>query len=460
MRRPRAALATLTETREDFRKRREPYVREELAALGWLRESVTVLESEPLSTSIQVRDFAVKVRASEAQALIVHLPVWTDPVLTLRLAALVELPMLLLGNRRPETSSMVGLLGAGGALDQSGFAHHRVFDQHRSEEKRRVLAFLRAAAAAEELRGQTLGLFGGRSLGIATASADPAQWQRLFGVDIEPLEQQEIVGLAGTLPEGEVERHLGWLTQRAGEVQFGGSFTPAGLERQVRSYLATRRLAAQRGLDFVGVKCQPELSDGYASQCVAHLLMNGRHDADGEKPAVVHACEADADGALTMQILHLLSGGLPAALLDVRWLDTASGVWTLANCGAIPASFAATAQDGTGLGGVRLVPHVFGRGGGGALPMVVAPQQVTLARLCRRSGEYWLAVVPGQVEERNAAQLANTTAAFPQAFVKTLAGEDFLQVFGSNHLHMVSGDWVPELESFCRLKQIACRRWG
>ena len=37
MNRPQVALATLIETREDFRRQREPYVREELEALGWLR---------------------------------------------------------------------------------------------------------------------------------------------------------------------------------------------------------------------------------------------------------------------------------------------------------------------------------------------------------------------------------------------------------------------------------------
>ena len=76
-----------------------------------------------------------------------------------------------------------------------------------------------------------------------------------------------------------------------------------------------------------------------------------------------------------MQILHLLSAGQPVALLDIRWLNFATGVWTLANCGAAPAAFFATAGDPTGLSAVHLVPHTFGEGGGGALPAVVAPQR-------------------------------------------------------------------------------------
>jgi L-fucose isomerase-like protein len=92
-------------------------------------------------------------------------------------------------------------------------------------------------------------------------------------------------------------------------VCLGEGLTALAVERQVRSYLATRRLAAEHGFDFVGVKCQPEMSDGYVTQCVAHLLCNGTEDADGAQPILVHACESDLDGALTMQILHLLSGG-------------------------------------------------------------------------------------------------------------------------------------------------------
>jgi len=350
---PLIALATVIETREDFRRMRLNYVREELTALGWLRESAAVLESEPLGGAEQTRAFARKAREAEAQALIVHVPVWTDPILTIKLHNLLELPLLLLGNGRPETSSTVGLLGAGGALGQIGIPHQRVFDHRAPVEQRRVLAFIRAAVAAGALKGQTLGMFGGRSLGIATASADPAQWQQLFGIDIEPRDQLEIIESAGRLPADEVQRHMQWLCERVGEVRYGGSFTRAGLERQLRSYLATRQLAVREGFDFVGVKCQPELSDGYASQCVSHLLMNSLADADGDKPSIVHACEADADGALSMQILKHLSGGRPTALLDIRCREADDGVWTLANCGAIPSTFAATQEDPSGLSAVR-----------------------------------------------------------------------------------------------------------
>jgi L-fucose isomerase len=218
-------------------------------------------------------------------------------------------------------------------------------------------------------------------------------------------------------------------------------------------------LIERQGLDFVAVKCQPELSDGYVSQCVAHMLLNGIVDAEGPKAPIVHACESDADGALTMQILHLLSGGKPAALLDIRWLNPDTGVWTLANCGAMAASFYATPEDPQGLSALHIVPHVFGRGGGGALPAVVAPQAVTLARLCRKAGEYWMAILAGHTEYAGREELMRTTQAFPQAFVRTSAGMDFLTQFGSNHLQMVSGNYVDALIAFCRQAGLRWQVW-
>jgi L-fucose isomerase len=282
---------------------------------------------------------------------------------------------------------------------------------------------------------------------------------RIFGVDIEPVDQAVIIERARSLPVAEVDRHIRWLTERLGEVRFGGSFTPEGLARQVRGYIATERVAAERGFDFIGVKCQPELSDGYASHCLCHMLMNGSVDAEGEKPPMVHACEADVDGALTMQILQLLAGGNPVSLLDIRLFDRDSGVLTLANCGAMPAAFAADAADPSGLSRVGMVPHSFGQGGGAALPFVAAPQEVTLARLCRRKGEYWMAVIKGEVERREPESLSRTTAEFPQAFVRVPAARGFFAEYGSNHIHMVGGDLREELLHFCVLAGIEHREW-
>ena len=460
MDKPKLALAHLVESRPDFYTLRESLVREEILSLGWLRDLYSPIESGEISSNRLVEDFSRYLQSENPDALIVHLPIWSEPVFTVKLASSNSLPVMLLGNSRPDTSSLVGILGAGGALDQIGRDHLRVFDHRDNLGRRQVSDFFQAAVALRRLRGQTLGLFGGRSLGIFTTVSDPAQWQRIFGVDIVQIDQAEIKDRAEILPDNEVARHLDWFVSKLGGVKYGGLFTPEKLERQVRSYLATTQLTQELGLDFIGVKCQPEMSDGYVSQCVAHMLMNGTEDAQGPKYPTVHACESDADGALTMQILNLISGGKPAALLDIRWFDAQNNHWILANCGAVAASFMSTPTDPSGFSSIQAQPHVFGAGGGGAFPAVMKEQPVTLARLCRKNGEYWMAILEGEIQSQEAADAQKVTPAFPRAIVKTSAGADFLNVFGSNHIHLVSGNFAEQLAIFCRLAGIRCQIWN
>lgn len=456
------ALATVADSRSDFYERRKLLVEEEISQLDWLKEEthVQVLKSPVIRSHHEVIDFAEKSRSFGAQTLIIHIPIWSDPILSIQLANEIPLPILLLGNSRPETSSIVGLLGAGGALHQIGKEHQRYFDHNKEENRQSIMSIPRAVAIRNKLRGQKIGLFGGPSLGIFTANVDAVQWQKMFGIDVEYIDQLEIIQRAESLSKDEVDKYSSWLHDKLGAIKFSGLFTPEAFDRQVKSYIATKQLVKDHKLDFLGVKCQSELSDGYSSQCVSHMLMNGNLDSEGDKNPVVHACESDADGALSMQILHLLSDGKPTALLDIRWFNHDTGTWILANCGAMAASFFATENDESGLSSIKMGEHVFGKGGGGSLPAVVTKQTVTLARLCRKDGEYWMAIIPGEVKEADQSELSLTTSAFPQAHIRSTAGESFLQEFGSNHIHMVSGEYSQDLITFCNIIGISYKIWN
>jgi L-fucose isomerase len=456
----KVALAHVTDSRLAIFSKREPAVKEEIQSLKWLGKEYKVIESDVLNSINDIESFAEKANIFGVQSLIIHVPIWADPIFSIKLHNHIPVPVLLLGNSRPDTSSLVGVLGAGGALDQVGCQHFRVFEHSSEKSLKMIHSFIRACGTIQSLKGQTLGLFGGKSLGIFTANVDPAQWQKLFGVDIEILDQHDIISEAENISLEHVEQEKMWLTKNLGNVAFSGVFTSSTFEKQIRSYLATKILVNKNNLDFVGVKCQPELSDGYVTQCIAHMLMNNRFDSNGKKEAIIHACESDADGALTMQILHLLSEGKSASLVDVRWFDEKEKTWTLANCGAIACEFFATDADPIGLKQLEATQHVFGKGGGGAYPGVVAPGKVTLARLCRNNGVYWMAIILGDVESRKRSDLAKTTASFPQAFVRTNAGIDFAEVYGSNHIHMVKGDFTEELIIFCKLIGIDWRIWN
>lgn len=455
----KVAIATIADSRADFFKIRKALIEEEVNGLDWIRNEFDCIESEIINNEENLKNFIDLIKFSGAKALIIHIPIWAEPAYASKLCSSIKLPVMLVGNNRSDTSSMVGLLGAGGALDEIGYPHIRIFNNNDIEAKGRVIAFIRAVAVIEELKGQTLGRFGGRSLGIITADIDPSQCMKLFGINVETIDQMEIIEEAEAIASSEIDNAMDWFLGGLGEIRYNAIFTEKSLEKQVRSYLATVKLAEKYKFDLVAVKCQPELSDGYVTQCVTHMLMNGTQDNYGGKASMVHACESDANGALTMHILKLLSGGKATALLDVRWFNKASGIWTLANCGALPLDFYGNKEGLEGIAAVNAVPHIFGTGGGGAMAGIAKSGQVTLARLCRKNGEYIMTIVASFIEEVDEEERAKTTYAFPKAFIKITEIEAFLDNFGSNHIHMIYGDFTEELVMYCRLMKMNYKVW-
>jgi L-fucose isomerase len=278
-----------------------------------------------------------------------------------------------------------------------------------------------------------------------------------FGVGVSMLDQCEIVKRAASIDAATVRRHMDWICGRA-SVVLGPDFPEDAFERQVRSYIALRQLTEEYGAAFIAVKCQRELSDGYVCQCVGHLLMNGSEDADGKKKPVVFACESDANGALTMQILHLLSRGGPAALLDVRGLDTGTGRMIVANCGAVPEDMLRKDPESP-LSGVSLIRHAFGAGKGGACDARIREGEVTIARLCTKDEKMWIAATKGRVVALTDSENAMIPPSFPRGAIETGFDESFLQEFGSNHVHLVYGDHLDKVKTFCELTRLECRVW-
>ncbi len=461
MRKSRIALITVNETRNRFRAIRNPLVQQEMESLRWVEEMGEIYKSDAIMDSDSLEKALTAGRAFNPDILIVHIPVWSEPILTVKIAYGFEgIPLVLLGNQRKETSSMVGLLGAGGALDQIGLTHLRLFNQHSKENRERLKAEILAGYAIKILKGQVYGQLGGRSLGMITATADPAQWMGKFGIDVAHIDQLALYKEAESIDSSEVASYVEWLTENTMGIQFDDHFDREALDRQVRSYLATKKLASDMNLDFIGVKCQPEMCDNYTPQCLAHMLCNSTMDMEGTKETIVHACEADSDGALTMQILKLLSGGKATALLDMRWQNPEDNLWTLANCGAFAADFGASEHDPSGLSSVEMIPHVIGEAGGCGCPMMASPGKVTMARLCRREGQYFMYILNGEIQHRDHEDLKLTTAAFPQAYLKMATDDEFLKHFGSNHLHMVKGNCVEALIAYCNLIRIEYQVWG
>ena len=413
--------------------------------------------------SVDSNDAAVRlarmIDAQDVDLTVLHYAVWAFPHFTMLAAAVTRSPLLLVGSIDPVQPGMVGMLAAGGALDQIGRRHHRLWGEPDDAMVAAIGVEAAAAAVVRALRGQTFGRIGGRPMGMNTAVANTDQWQRMFGIDVEEIDQWELVLRSGKADPTLVRVGREWFEKLTGGVHYDGTrLTPELLERQVASYLAMRELIAERHLDFCGIKGQPELTNNFATMDITEALLNDPYDFEGAKPTHVCATEADMDGALTMQILKLLSGGTPVLFADVRHYHADRDIWDLANSGQHATWFAQRSDDpAENLRRVHLYPEVFFFPAGGAsVHHIAAPGEMTLARLSRLDGRYRLQLTRGRFERyddaTNEALARQSTFEWPHAFVRMDApAADFLGRFGANHFHALPGDRTVALKATAEL---------
>lgn len=415
--------------------------------------------AEPVWTNSGAASGARELAGRHADLTIFNYPVWAFPHFSMIAAEATPGPLLLFSNIDPSYPGMVGMLAAGGGLDQIGRAHMRLWgDPAEAEVRAKLQAHVAAAAAFSGLRGKTFGRIGGRPMGMYTAVANTDQWMSHFGIDVEEIDQWELVRLSEKVPASRARAGREWMERHAAGVHYDGErLTPELLERQIRSYHAMRELIEDYRLDFSGIKGQPELTNNFATMDVTEAFLNDPYDWEGPKETHVCATESDMDGALTMQVLKGLTG-LPVLFADVRHYHGDLGIWDLCNSGQHATWYAARSDDpAENLARVHLRPEIFYFPAGGAsIAHVAAPGPLTLARLSRQDGKYRMQVTRGETvsfgPDKDEELSRLSTYEWPHAFTRIDAGADaFLSRFGANHIHAAPGDLVEELALFCRI---------
>jgi len=418
-----------------------------------------VLEpAEVVHSVVGARLAAKQMRSCDAEAAVFNIPVFAFPNFSLLAARILEMPVLLSSPRDGTVPGLGGILAAHGAMAQVGLKSRKIWGNPLEEPalQARLSAFCRASGAVARLKGSVYGLIGGRSIGMNTGVANPQDWMRRFGVDTEQIDQIELVRRARTVDEEEVERAYAWMVTRMGRVSTEGKAAPEHVKEQIRHYIALRGIIEENGLDFIGIKCHYDLSEYVVTACASAMCLNDPYDWNGPKAPFVAACEADSDGALTMQILKLISG-YPSLLLDIRHYDEECGAYVCCNCGAQPSWYAARSDDpGENLAGVFLEPVISKYAGGGAhFPYVCKEGEITLARLSRENNRYRMFLARGEFIAQPRAKLAQTCPSWPHGFVKMdIEPEEFISRFNTNHAHVVPGVHTESLEIYCDLMEI------
>lgn len=427
---------------------------------------VEVVVAQKLVSSVQdAKEQAEYLRNQGVDATIFAYGVFSFPNFSAIAAKNGKGPFLLVANLNPDWPGMVSMLAAGGALHHLGIKHSRVAgDVTDPAVREKILKFARCARVVSRLNGQKYALIGGRSLGMYSATVSMQDWQRLFGVDVDHLDQSELVRIGETIPEAQVDKALQWLADHVKEIKYDGiKLTPEKLKTQIRHYEALKQIIRNNNYDFVGVKCHYEMSRHYCTECISAAFCNDPYDWDGPKDPVVYACEADSDAALTMQILKLLTGGDPVIFMDVRHYDAEYDVMVFCNCGSQSTYYAGASDDfRENLKNVTLYPCLDIYAGGGChVNCMTKPGTATIARLNRSEGKYRMTIIPTEFVTLPDEKMKETTEEWPHVFAKLPFDHSiFLDQFDANHCHAVYGDHVESLKVICSMLNIDCEILG
>ena len=420
-----------------------PKARDSLKKLGF----EVCDNGEIARTSQQMANQGEELRRRGIHVLVIYVGTWTYSSTAVMASMKVGVPVIVWANSSIETFGIVGGSIVRGALDEVGIKTYLIYGGFKDE---RLLNDLKKLCSgivgATKLKGMIYGEGGSRCMGMYTARIDPSEWMSRFGVDVDGFEQVDVIRRSEKYSDEEARKFLSWMKEEFGGVEVKDEVMIA----QIKLYFALREVIKEKGYDFISVKCLPEMPSCYTTFCVSHALLNDTsNDGFNENCSFVAACEADSNGALTMQMLNNITGGT-TMFTDVLYYDYEDNMIRMCNCGSQPTDFAKSRKDVTWVTeGLREFDWKIG----GACPRYVGkPGKVTMARLSRINGEYVMLIITGEALEVPLEKINETNSQQPHVFVQLDCGqENFINSLRSNHIHVVEGNYKEELMITCEV---------
>jgi hypothetical protein len=335
----------------------------------------------------------------------------------------------------------VGGLVLHGALKEIGLGHRFVYGAYDDpKEIGRIVSWCRASAMKNRLNLSTIGTFGGRGMGQTCGAADPSQWMKVFGVDIDSRDTTALLKTAQTITTEEIAG----ARQRIQPLFRQPIPDSEGSERSIRLYLAIRKLVADWEWDFYTIQSFPGLGDDYSATCFAQSMLL----EDGIGTSTL----GDFNTAMTVKLLTDLSTER-VYYGDLQHIDKSSNEIKIIGDGACPPSLAGK------LGPAGFAEHGIpteGEAGGLSVKLVCKVGEGVLARLGRNDGRFEMAIARCTIFEPRADQLESRQAEcgipfWPHGFVTAQADIDSLiEAWNNEYACLGYGAHLyDELVAFC-----------
>ncbi len=340
----------------------------------------------------------------------------------------------------------VGGLVMQGAFKEIGLKHRFVYGSYEDPgELERITSYCRASAMMNSLNMCTIGSIGGRGMGQTCGAADPSQWMKTFGVDIDSRDTEELLDTARGVTRDEIME-----TKKGMQRLFSDPF-PDNMEteRSIRLYLAIKKLVKKNEWDFYTIQSFPGLGDTYSATCFAQSMML----EEGMGTSTL----GDFNTALTVKCLTDLSNE-PVYYGDLQHIDKLNHEIKIIGDGACPPSLAGK------LGPAGFAEHGIpteGEAGGISVKLVCKVGEGVLARLGRNDGQFEMVITRCSVFEPPANELEMRKNEcgipfWPHGFVKADCDMDaLLQAWNNEYACLGYGKHLyEELKAFCEIAGI------
>jgi L-fucose isomerase-like protein len=340
----------------------------------------------------------------------------------------------------------VGGLVMHGALKEVGIKHRFVYGSYEDpKEIEKIVAYSRASHEKNILNFSTIGAFGGRGMGQTCGVADPSQWMKIFGVDIDSRDTTELLNTAKEISKAEIQEARNKIQPYFSETIPDDETS----KRSIRLYLALKKLIAQEEWDFYTIQSFPGLGDDYSATCFAQSMMLN----DGVGTSTL----SDFNTALTVKLLTDLSAE-PVYYGDLQHFDKSNNEIKIIGDGACPPSLAGK------VGPAGFAEHGIpteGEAGGLSVKLTCKPGEGVLARLGRNNGEFEMAVARCTINEPDPATLQSRLNEcgipfWPHAFVTAHCDiNELIEAWNNEYAVLGYGEHLyNELLAFCELTGI------
>ena len=335
----------------------------------------------------------------------------------------------------------VGGLVMQGALKEVGIKHRFVYGSFEDPaEIEKITSYCRASAMKNLLNMATIGTFGGRGMGQTCGAADPSQWMKMFGIDIDSRDTTELLKTAREITKVEITAAKKQIQKYFSEPIPDGEQS----DHSISLYLAIKKLVKKNEWDFYTIQSFPGLGDDYSATCFAQSMML----EDGMGTSTL----GDFNTALTVKCLTDLSNQ-PVYYGDLQHIDKSNNEIKIIGDGACPPSLASK------LGPAGFAEHGIpteGEAGGLSIKLVCKVGEGVLARLGRNDGKFEMVITRCSIFEPPTNQIEQRKNEcgipfWPHGFVKAHCDIDqLLQSWNNEYACLGYGAHLyEELKAFC-----------